>query len=77
MRLQGADGEMIMQLEAQFGINDANILEPGEMISVPLPIALPPAAVLPSPGRYSFEFLIDGIHQVSVPFIAVLSPQGA
>jgi hypothetical protein len=33
---------------------------------------MPPEVMLPAEGRYSFEVLIDGIHQSSVPFTAHL-----
>lgn len=70
MRLQGADGQDIAGLNVEFGIGDTSALEPGESVSVPMPLPLPEAVVLPEPGAYSFELLIDGIHQASVPFIA-------
>lgn len=70
VKLQGADGEEVARVDIEFGVGHAGTLEPGEQASLPLPIPMPEQVVLPSPGRYSFELLIDGIHQTSVPFIA-------
>ncbi|MDQ1681910.1 MAG: hypothetical protein QOH99_451, partial [Frankiaceae bacterium] len=33
------------------------------------------AVLLPGPGDYSIEVLIDGIHQVSIDFVALLPPE--
>jgi hypothetical protein len=41
--------------------------EEGEML---VPWSFPGRPVLPAPGRYSFELLIDGVHQASVPLKA-------
>ena len=71
VQLQGADGARITAVDAQFGVGDPGQLEPGEEASLPLPLGFPDAVQLPEPGRYSFEILIDGIHQVSVPFTAI------
>jgi hypothetical protein len=68
--LQGEDGEEAARVDIEFGVNDPGTLEPGELFSLPLPIPMPPQVQLPALGRYSFELLIDGIHQGSVPFIA-------
>jgi hypothetical protein len=70
IQLQGADGDQVARVDVNFGVNDPGALEPGEHISLPLPIRLPEQVQLPAAGRYSFELLIDGIHQGSVPFIA-------
>jgi hypothetical protein len=70
IRLQGADGQLVADVGVDFGVRDTGSLAPGEMASLPIPIALPEAVQLPAPGRYSFEVLIDGIHQASVPFTA-------
>ncbi len=71
VRLQGADGQKIAAIQVEFGANDPTGLEPGEHASLAIPLPLPEQIALPHPGRYSFELLIDGIHQVSVPFTAV------
>lgn len=70
IQLQGADGQRIAAIDAQFGVNDPSMLRPGEEASVALPVILPPQVGLPTEGRYSFEILIDGIHQATVPFTA-------
>lgn len=70
VRLQGEDGQLVAEMGIKFGVNDPGSLAPGEQASLPIPLALPEAATLPAPGRYSFELLIDGIHQATVPFIA-------
>jgi hypothetical protein len=72
VRLQGEDGQLTAKFELEFGVGDPSALEPTEHASLPLPLPLPPQVQLPTPGRYSFELLIDGIHQASVPFIAHL-----
>ena len=70
VRLQGADGEPIAGFEIAFESTDPGDLEPGEHASLALPLVPPPTVGLPKPGRYSFEVLIDGVHQATVPFIA-------
>lgn len=72
-KLQAEDGEFIGGFEVEFRSEaEPSDLEPGELLSLPLPLDPPPDALLPGPGLYSFEVLIDGIHQVSVPFRAEL-----
>jgi len=70
VRLQGEDGLEVARVDIDFGVNDTGTLEAGEQASLPLPIPMPPQVMLPGVGRYSFELLIDGIHQASVPFTA-------
>jgi Family of unknown function (DUF6941) len=70
VQLQGVDGQRIANFEVEFGVNDPGAVDPAEQISIPLPLAIPPAVQLPGAGQYSFELLIDGIHQGSVPFVA-------
>jgi hypothetical protein len=71
--LLAADGERVADIGLGFGVSDPRQLAVGEEAS--LPIAIPLANVaLPQEGAYSFELLIDGIHQVSVPFRAELVP---
>lgn len=72
IQLQDADGQQLAAMDAQIGIGDPNEIEPGEEASIPLPLGFPPQVALPGPGRYSFEILIDGTHQASVPFTATL-----
>jgi hypothetical protein len=68
--LLGQDGERIAELGIQFGINDPAALEPAEEASLPLALSLH-TVPLPREGPYSFQLLIDGIHQGTVPFRAV------
>jgi uncharacterized protein DUF6941 len=73
-KLQAEDGQFIGGFEVEFSSEiEPSSLEPGELISMPLPLDPPADAELPGPGLYSFEVLIDGIHQVSVPFRAELA----
>lgn len=72
VRLQDADGGPIAGFEIEFEADSERAdLDPGEHLSMPLPLKPPPQVQLPKPGQYSFEVLVDGIHQVSVPFRAV------
>ncbi len=71
-RLLAEDGEEVASLEIGFQVGSSEV-RPGEELSVPF--ALPMSQLpLPRSGAYSFELLIDGIHQASVPFLAVASP---
>lgn len=67
-RLLQEDGQPVGSIQIDFGIEGAHA-RPGEELSVPFALPLHPVA-LPSPGAYSFEVLIDGVHQQSVPFLA-------
>lgn len=71
VKLLNADGQPVAGVDVEFGLEDTGALEPGEHASLPIPLVFPPEVQLPEPGTYSFELLIDGIHQVSVPFIAI------
>lgn len=70
VQLQGEDGQRVAGLDATFQAGNSGDLAPGEEASLALPLAFPEVVQLPSPGRYSFELLIDGIHQATVPFLA-------
>lgn len=74
-RLQDEDGEVIGGFEVEFTPDPESVknLVAGELLSLPMPLEPPPDAALPGPGVYSFEVLIDGIHQTSVPFRAELA----
>jgi hypothetical protein len=68
--LQDEDGKPVAEIGAEFGIQDVGEdVQPGEEISLALPLLLYDLP-LPAPGAYSFELLIDGIHQTAVPFLA-------
>jgi hypothetical protein len=77
VRLQDADGKELAKFDVQFGVSDPGNIEPGEEVSLPLPLIMPAEIVLPQAGRYGFELLIDGSHQQTVPFIATHIPGGA
>ena len=69
--LQDADGQRVAGADVEFGLSDTAGLAPGEHGSLPVALSFPEGVQLPAPGTYSFELLIDGVHQVSVPFIAI------
>jgi hypothetical protein len=67
--LLAEDGEHVAEIGIGFGVSDPTHLVVGEEAS--LPISLTVGGIgLPHPGAFSFELLIDGIHQASVPFRA-------
>jgi hypothetical protein len=68
--LLAQDGVRVAELGIEFGISDPAVLEPTEEASLPLALSLH-TVLLPHEGPYSFELLIDGIHQGTVPFRAV------
>ncbi len=68
--LLAEDGEQLAEVRIEFGLNDPSALDVGEEASLALPIGLH-NVVIPSEGSYSFELLIDDIHQRTVPFKAV------
>ncbi len=69
-RLLAEDGEQIGMAEVAFEIAPSGEERPGEELAVAAGLALQ-MVILPNAGAYSFELLIDGIHQASVPFVAV------
>jgi hypothetical protein len=71
--LLSADGARVAELGIGFGVSDPTVLSPGEEASIPMVLPLTNVG-LETPGAYSFELLIDGIHQVSVPFRAEVLP---
>lgn len=75
--LLAQDGQRVADIGIGFGVSQPDQLAVGEEASLPLTISLG-NVMLPDPGAYSFELLIDGIHQVSVPFRAehVAMPEG-
>lgn len=76
VRLLDEDGAEIARFDLEFGVGDTGQLEAGEEVSLPLPLTIPPNVGLEKAGRYSFEILIDGNHQASIPFIAKHTPPG-
>jgi len=77
--LQDEDGHQVTKVNIGVGESppppDVEI-PPGEEISLPIAWTFPGRPMLPHPGRYSLEILIDGSHQASVPFNAVLQQPG-
>lgn len=73
------DGLRVAEIGIGFGVNDPTQLTVGEEASLPISLSLG-GIQLPHEGAYSFELLIDGIHQASVPFraqlIETLEPPG-
>lgn len=76
VKLQDADGGDVVNVKVEFGVSDPDRIPPGDEVAVPIPWDFPKGPMLPHPGDYSFELLIDGHHQRAVPFTAVLE-QGA
>jgi hypothetical protein len=70
MVLQAEDGERVVEMSVEFGLNEPGAIAAGEEVSLPIPIPMPDLP-LPQAGSYSFELLIDGIHQATVPFKVV------
>lgn len=73
VRLMNEDGADVAQIDGEFQHSDPSAEEDlalGEESAMALQIGFNLA--LPKAGAYSFEILIDRIHQTSVPFRAVL-----
>ncbi|MCO5316766.1 MAG: hypothetical protein M9938_11490 [Solirubrobacterales bacterium] len=69
------DGGHVIDIEVSFTTgSNAETPGVGDEIGVNIPLVFPAQAVLEKPGRYSVELLIDGIHQLSIPFRADLVP---
>lgn len=69
--LQDEDGERVTQFHLETQQIDTSQVHPGRQAPLNLAWNFPMNPHLPHPGRYSFELLIDGVHQRSVPFTAV------
>lgn len=69
--LQDEDGAQVTKVNIAVGVGDQSAVPPGEEASIALPWNFPGQPVLPHAGRYSFEILIDGVHQASVPLRAI------
>jgi hypothetical protein len=65
------DGVQAAQVLAKFQAapQPSGDLQPGEELALPLPLQLLGIG-LPRDGPYSFDLLIDGVHQISLPFVA-------
>ena len=66
--LQSEDGKRLVEVKAGFRSETPPTLVPGQDLSLALAVAL--SGGIPTPGMYSFEILIDGIHQESLPLLA-------
>lgn len=69
--IQGEDGEQITKVDAEVGVGDPTGVPPGDEGEMLIAWNFPGRPKLPSPGRYSFEILIDGNHQTSIPLRAI------
>ena len=67
-RLVKEDGDELARVEIGFEAA-AQQIRPGEELSAPFALPLH-GLMIPHEGAYSFELLIDGVHQASVPFTA-------
>lgn len=68
--LNDEDGNLITQAGIGFGLLDPEQIPVGEEVALPIPWDFPMGPQIPHSGKYSFELLIDGLHQRSVPFTA-------
>jgi hypothetical protein len=69
--IQDADGQQITKVNVKFDAPEqAPELPVGEEPAMVLPWSFPGNPMLPHPGRYSLEILIDGVHQRSIGFTA-------
>lgn len=69
MRLIAEDGAPVATVDIEFELASAGAARPGEELSASFAVPLHTVS-LPVPSAYSFELLINGVHQTSVPFIA-------
>lgn len=69
VRLLAEDGAEAATVNIGFELGSNATVRPGEELSAVFPVPLHLVGI-PHPGAYSFELLIDGIHQASIPFIA-------
>jgi hypothetical protein len=69
--LQGEDGALVAQLDANFELSGPPPkVPPGQMVRVPLAVPLR-QIVLPHQGNYSIEILVDKQHRRSLPLTAM------
>lgn len=69
--LQDEDGGRVTQFNVETAQIDPAQVPAGERAPLPLAWDFPANPHLPHPGSYSFELLIDGVHQRTVPFKAI------
>jgi hypothetical protein len=70
--LQSEDGKRLVELGGQMQATPSPHAEVGEEMIIP--VVLNFVVALPAAGRFSYEVLIDGIHQVTVPFKSMPPP---
>jgi hypothetical protein len=73
--LQSEDGEQVTKVDVQLRTDpdvDLPDIPAGEEPEILMAWNFPGHPRLPREGRYSFELLIDGVHQASMPLKAVL-----
>ena len=68
--LQDEDGDQITRVNADVQLGDPDQVPPGELGEMLIPWSFPAKPQLPNPGRYAFEIVIDGIHQLTIPLRA-------
>jgi hypothetical protein len=68
--LQDEDGEQITTVNGDIQLGGADLVPAGELGEILIPWSFPGKPLLPAIGRYSFELLIDGLHQRSIPLRA-------
>lgn len=66
--LLAEDGQEQAKVGINFTVGSNDTQRRGEELSAAFAVPLFPVG-LPSEGAYSFELLIDGVHQASVPFV--------
>lgn len=72
--LQDEDGQQITRVNADVQLANPELVPPGDEGEILIPWNFPAKPLLPAPGRYSFEVLIDGSHQLSIPLRAFEIP---
>ncbi len=67
IRLRDEEGEEVMKVGGDFQIGPGPAISGGQM-RIPQVINID-RLLFPRPGRYGFDVLVDGDHQVSIPLI--------
>jgi hypothetical protein len=74
--LNDEDGQRVTNFHVDVGVPDETEIPPGLEPEIMFAWDFPGRPMLPHPGKYSFEVLIDRTHHLSVPFSAALPPDG-
>lgn len=69
--LQDDDGQQITKVELHVEVGEHADVPAGDEGEIIVPWNFPGRPQIPHVGRYSFEILIDGNHQLSVPLRAI------